>query len=275
MNKKIAVCLWGQLRAVETIIEKLYENLLQPLEADLFVMAQKTGTDIDMNINLFKTENKIIYESPDVTKIFINYDKLLKTNNYINIPYLNVWENWRKISETFGDIFEQNYKYIILSRSDFSHLFPFPDIATLCEKEDLFWSYDGHEWGGVNLTLVCVPSKYIKEYLCCAYNYLQNSNNVERFNNISEYLNTEVFFKIMFDDNNWKIGKIQPNAFITASNANEITTWATIKYSEEHQVFFKYIDQLNNAFYSLNQYKNNEKWTLSYLNENYKIILTP
>jgi hypothetical protein len=268
--------MWGQLRAVETIIEQLYKNLLEPLEADLFVMAQKTGTDIDNNINLFKTENKIIYESPDVTKQFINYDKLLKKNNYINIPYLNVYDNWYKISETFSDIFEQNYEYIILTRSDFLHLFPFPDIINLYEKEEqLFWCYDGHEWGGVNTTLVCVPSKYIKEYLCSPYNYLQDSKNVERFNNTSQNLNTELFFKIMFDDKNWKIGKIQPNAFISASNRSEITTWAAVKYSELHKVFYKYDDQLNRAFNSLENYKNNNKWSLQCLNQNYKIILTP
>ena len=74
--KKYAVCMWGQLRAVNEIIENLYKNLLEPLEADFFVMVQKTGTDIDKNMDLLKTKNKIMYESPDVAKIFINYNLL-------------------------------------------------------------------------------------------------------------------------------------------------------------------------------------------------------
>ena len=57
--KKYAVCMWGQLRSVDKIIENLYKNLLEPLEADFFVMVQKTGTDIDKNMDLLKTENKI------------------------------------------------------------------------------------------------------------------------------------------------------------------------------------------------------------------------
>ena len=281
--KKYAVCMWGQLRAVnDEIIENLYKNLLEPLEADFFVMVQKTGTDIDKNMDLLKTENKIMYESPDVTKIFINYNNFKKNNpkkpnnNYINIPFLNVYYNFYNIGKTFGDIFEKNYEYIIITRSDFLHLFPFPDISSLYDKEDLrYWCYDGHEWGGINCTLICVPSKYIKSYLFSCYNYLQDSNNIKRFNSISDNykLNTEFFAKIIFDDNNWKIGKIEPNAFLTASNMNEITTWAKIKYSNVYKVFYKYKDQLNRAFASLRKYKNNKRWQLCNLDGNYSIIL--
>ena len=78
--KRYAVCMWGQLRSINEIIENLYKNLLEPLEADFFVMVQKTGTDIDKNMDLLKTKNKIMYESPDVAKIFINYNQLKKNN---------------------------------------------------------------------------------------------------------------------------------------------------------------------------------------------------
>jgi hypothetical protein len=274
MQKKYAVCMWGQLRSIKTIIENLYKNVLEPLDADFFIMAQKTGRDIDNNIDLFKTENKIMYESPDVTKIFINYNNLLKNNNYINIPYLNIYYNFYEIGKTFGDIFEQNYEYIILTRSDFLHLFPFPDISSFFDKEDLhFWCYNGHEWGGINATLICVPSKYIKSYLFSFYTYLQDSNNITRFNNISNNLNVELFIKIIFDDNNWKIGKIEPNAFITASSFNEITTWGKVYYSNRYNIFYKYDDQLERAFTCLNKYKNNEKWHLCDSNGTYNIIL--
>ena len=279
--KRYAVCMWGQLRSINEIIENLYKNLLEPLEADFFVMVQKTGTDIDKNMDLLKTKNKIMYESPDVAKIFINYNQLNKNNpknNYISISHLNIYYNWYEIGKTFGDIFEKNYEYIILTRSDFLHLFPFPDISSLYEKEDLrYWCYNGHECGGINCTLICVPSKYIKSYLFSFYNYLQDSNNIKRLNSISCILNTELntefFTKIIFDDNNWKIGKIEPNAFITASNMNEITTWAEVKYCKLYKVFYKYEDQLKRAFASLIKYKNNKRWHLCNSNGNYSIIL--
>jgi len=272
MQKKYAVCMWGQLRSVDKIIENLYQNLLEPLEADFFVMVQKTGTDIDKNMDLLKTENKIMYESPDVTKIFTNYNKLLKNNNYINIPYLNMYYNWYKICETFGDIFEQNYEYTIITRSDLLHLIPYPDISSLYDKKNLFWCYHGNEWGGINYNLICVPSKYIKSYLFSFYTYLQDSNNITRFNNISNNLNTESFTKIIFVDNNWNIGKIEPNAFITASNSNEITTWAPVKYSEVYKVFYKYEDQMKFAFTSLRKYQHNKRWK-KLCNSNGKVII--
>jgi hypothetical protein len=280
MKKKYAVCMWGQLRSVNTIKKNLYENLIKPLTADFFVMVQKTGTDIDKNMDLFQTKNKIMYESPDVTKIFKIYSKLIQNNpqhNYMNIPYLNMYYNMYKIGKIFGDTFEKNYEYIILTRSDYLHLFPFPDISSLYDKKNLFWCYDGHECGGINCTLICIPSKYIKSYLFSFYNYLQDPNNIKILNSISciltTELNTEFFTKIIFDNNNWKIGKIEPNAFISASNINEITTWAEIQYSKLYEVFYKYEDQLNRAFTSLEKYKNNQRWHLCNSNGNYSIIL--
>jgi hypothetical protein len=276
-KKKYAVCMWGQLRSVKEIIENLYKNLLEPLDADLYIMAQKTGRDIDNNIDLFKTENKIIYQSPpNITNTFINYNKLLKNNNYLNISHLNIYYNFYEIGKTFGDIFEKNYKYIILTRSDFLHLFPFPDVSSFFDKEDLhYWCYNGHEWGGINSTLLCVPSTYIKSYLFSFYTYLQYPNNIVRFNNISNNLNVELFTRIIFDDNNWKIGKIEPNAFITASSLNEITTWGRVYYSNTYNMFYKYEEQMIRAFNCLNKYKNNEKWHLCYSDGMYNIILTP
>ena len=273
IKKKYAVCMWGQLRSVKEVVENLYKNLLEPLKADFFIMAQKTGTDIDENIDLFKTKNKIIYQSPDVTEVFINYNKFNNENNYLSHSHLNVYYNFYKIGKTFGDIFEQNYEYIILTRSDFLHLFPFPDVSSLLGKEDLHcWCYNGHGWGGINLTLICVPSAYIKSYLYSFYNFVQLPANVKTLNTVP--LNVEHFAKKIFNENNWKVGKIEPNAFITASSLNEITTYGKVYYSDTYKLFFKYKDQMVTAFNSLNKYKNNEKWHLCDSN-GMNIILHP
>ena len=261
--KKYAVCIFGQLRAIDTVIKNFNNFLIKPLDADLYVLVQESGTDIDKNINLFETDNKIIYNPPDTNKIFVNLNKLTQSEeankNYIIKSHLNIYYNFYKLKNTFGDIFEKKYKYIILTRSDYLHLFNFPDILKLTNnKTDLFWCYDGHEYGGINNTLICVQSKYIKDYLSSAFNYLQNSNNVNRLNNLT--LNIEIFYKLIFDDNNWKIGKIQNNAFLTASNSNGLTTCKPILYSEKHNVFYKYIEQLTNSFDALNSYNKKYKW---------------
>jgi hypothetical protein len=263
---KYAICVWGQLRAVSVVIEALKKYVIDPLHMDLFVCVQTTDTPTDKHIRLFPTKNKIIYKPTDVTKTFKNYDKLLKKNNYINIPYLNVYENWYKIYQLWGKKLE-TYEYVVMTRSDYLHLLPFPDISTLYPKKDLFWVYNGHEFEGINNSLIVVPSKHICSYLTCAYDFLQDSSNIH-FLNIQPFLNTEIFFKLLFQHHHWKIGKIQLNAFITTSGKNEITTWGKIEYSKKYKVFYKYKHQLNDAYASLKQYKT-RKW----VRKNKKIIL--
>jgi hypothetical protein len=262
---KYAICIWGQLRAVSVVIESLKKYVIDPLQMDLYVYAQKTNTDIDNHLDLYPSKNKIIYNSSDVTKTFVNYDVLIKKNNYVLDRYLKVYENWYKIAQLWGDEFEK-YDSIVLSRSDFLHLFPFPDVSTLYPNKDLIWCYNGCEWDGINYNLVVVPSKYIKKYLTCAYDFLQNPSMVPFLN--KQDLNTEKFFKLLFQYHHWNIGKIQPNSFITASGKHEITTWAQIEYSRVHNVYYKYIDQLNDAYTALKQSKSN-KWIL----KDKKIIL--
>jgi hypothetical protein len=70
-------------------------------------------------IFFFNTENKTIYHPPNPTEIFINYKLLKNTNsNYTDNSSLNVFYNWHKMNEIFGDILEKKYEYIILTRSN-------------------------------------------------------------------------------------------------------------------------------------------------------------
>jgi hypothetical protein len=256
--KKYAVCIYGQLRAGCTIYENFNKYLINELGADLYMVVQDTKID---HINLFHTENKLIYQPPDVRNVFINYNLLTQRNNYISYGCLQVYYNFHKINEIFGDILENKYEYIILTRSDYLHIFPFPNILNICNNTDLFWCYDGHEWGGVNITLVCIPSKYIREYLSSFYNYLQDSNNINYLNTLD--INAELFAKIIFDKFNWKIGKIEPNAFITATNFHELTTCGSIiSYCLNKNVYYKYPDQLQRAFNSLQKYENHFTWCI-------------
>jgi hypothetical protein len=271
LKKRYAVCIYGQLRAINVVLENLNKFLIEELNADLYLLVQYSNTSIDEYINLFNTEDKIIYHPPDVTTIFRNYNLLKKNNNYINNPYLQLYYNWHKINETFGDIFEQNYEYIILTRSDYLHLLPFPNILNYCNNNDTFWCYDGHEWGGINSTLICVSSKYIKQYLSSFYKYLQNRYNVRYLNNND--FNVERFLNLIFYKFNWKIGKIENNAFITATDLNEITTWGQIEYCPKKNLFFKYADQFENAFDSLKKYENKKCWNITYKNNIEYIIL--
>jgi hypothetical protein len=256
-GKKYAICIWGQLRGINTI-NSFYENLSKPLNADIFVVVQKTNTDIDKNIDLYNTDKKITYDNPDNIKDKYN---LFEFNvgidgNFADDRHLKVLYNLFKIYQIYGDTFEKNYEYIILTRSDYLHLFKFPDVSELSNTNNIFWCYDGHDYGGINNTLICIPSIYIKDYLFTSYNNI--NINVENLKNKDMCI--EAYFKTIFDEKKWKIGKIENNAFITASSNNEITTSIQPLYSEKYNVYYKYDYQLNSAYNNLEKYNNGSQW---------------
>jgi hypothetical protein len=267
---KYAVCLWGELRAIKTVRERFYKNLVHPLNADVFVVVQKGYKDADISLLDEKIVEKITYDKPPIT-IYKNYDKLEKHDNYMIDSNLQIYYNFYYIHEKLGDILESNYDYVIITRSDFLHMFEFPNVASLCD-ESIFWMYDGHEFDGLNCgCFVCVPQMFIKKFLKCFFEYLQDDTNISKLNKMN--LNIERYAKLMFAENSWRIGKMQNNAFITCDSMNEKTTWGSIKYSKKYKVFYKYIDQLNNTFNALVHYNNGERW--NYINDiDRKIILS-
>ena len=278
-KKDYALCMYGQPRAVKSCIGKLYENLVDVLDADLYIVLQKTYTDIDNDIDLFdkKVVNKIVYDPPkDIESMYPNYEKLLISNecdNYICKASLQVYYNWCKINEMFGDILEKNYRYIIVTRSDFYHLFPFPNILHFDKTDETFWTYDTNSYGGINATLTCVPSKYIKNYLTVFKSFLDDSNNIEPMNNIPfckvvglecVRLNTERYTQLIFDTNKWNNGKLRTNSFLSASSLQEITTWGSISYDSVHNLYYKYHEQYMNALSGVKKYNESKKWTYQY-----------
>ena len=259
-KKKYAVCVWGELRGIKNTVDSFYTNLVRPLNADVFICCQKTNSEIDENINLFK-ENiimKELYDKPNLNEVYYHLNELVVNNNYRNDSNLQMYYNFKKINDMFGKILEDNYDYIILTRSDFLYLFEFPDIIQLTGNSDIIWTYDKHDYGGINMCLICVPFNYIRKYLTSTYDYLNDHNNVLKLNGLS--INNEKLYKLYFEEYNWEIGKITPNSFISADSANEITTWAKIRYSDERNVYYKYEEQMNDAYSAYEQYRNGSLW---------------
>lgn len=287
-KKDYAVCIYGQLRAVKTSIGKLYENLIDVLDADLYMLVQKTYTDIDNNIELFSANvvNKVMYDPPkDIESMYVNYNELLKHENYMCNSSLQIYYNLYMMSELFGDILEKNYRYVILTRSDFYHLFPFPNILQLGGTDDTLWHYDINTYGGINGTLICVPSKYIKFFLNLPKSFLDDSENIIILNSVpfnDDYpwmrLNSEIYLKMLLDANmsikKWTTGKLRSNAFISASSLQEITTWGGISYDPVTNLYYKYEAQYRDALLGLEEYSESKKWTLQYnVDDETKIIL--
>ena len=94
-KKKYAVCVWGQLRGVESSIDSFNKNLCQPLNADLFVFGQKTNTNVDLNLDLY--QNNIIirelYTNPENIKELYTFKCEDKNDNFCDDRHLKIDED--------------------------------------------------------------------------------------------------------------------------------------------------------------------------------------
>jgi hypothetical protein len=247
---------------LKTSAKSFYEKLVRPLNADVFVMfqAEQDGFD-ELNENIVKIKN---YKKPDSNSYF-NFKTMIglkgdHDNNWKKESNLQQYINFNLISESWGDTLANEYDMVIMVRSDFLHLFDFPDILSHYPSNDRFWSYEGHEWGGINYTLMAVPSRNIIEYLTSPYNIIINYESNLKI--IQEPMNCERFMKAIFYHKGWIINKIKVNSFLTADDEKTTTTWATIKKSEKYNVIYKYEEQLESAYKNFENWENGKKWKL-------------
>jgi hypothetical protein len=265
-RKKYAICLWGELRGVESTHASFNEFLVKPLDADVYVLVQRTSEESDKILDMFDEPHvkyKRLYDKPTVEEYFSS-----KFSDYKHIDGNWKWDsniqqyiNFNEMAKTFGDKL-QEYDYIIMIRSDFLFLFDFPDILSLTnETSDKFWCYDGHSYSGINYTMMTVPSTVIMKYLTSPYNYIMNGNVHE----MSTYgdPNCERFLGFIFKKENWNLGYIENNAFLSANSTNERTNTASIKYDEKRNVHYKYSEQLENSYNAMESWKINRTWVLN------------
>ena len=263
-KKKYAICLWGELRGVQTTINSFYEYLVKPLDADIFIICQQTDSKIDKNINLFDKNIviKTLYKKFNTKEYFKDINILQKLNkNMLYEGGLQVYLNYKKIADEYGNILETDYDYIILTRTDFRYLFNLPDVIKISQSNDIFWSYEDDRWEGINNNMSIIPSKYIKNYLYSAYNYLTNPILINKIIKNNEEFNCEKFFKFIFTKEKWKIGLLKSNGFISADSIDEKTTSSVrMRHCTKHNMFFKYICQFKAAHKNLKKYKKNSNW---------------
>jgi hypothetical protein len=276
MKKKYIVILAGSPRGGDETWNSLYQNVLDPLQADLAIATSRDY--VNQNLSLF--------QKADFQWIFEDYKDYLGyySNNYSEkaINYLNLGKGTGLLeSGSIHFIFKdfilknyieilKNYEYIIYTRFDQFytdiHIEGKPDKILIPKGEDYFGVCDRH---------AVIPCKFITQYLgICDY---IDSTATSRYP--SDYLNCEtVYFNQLqengLSDNIERIDRFQ----FTASLKKDKTNWRISKYRlyGYKDLYIKYPDEfvasMQNLLNKKNNNNNNTLYKMSRLSCNYYYI---
>jgi hypothetical protein len=278
MNKHYAICLWGELRGVKATVTNLYEHLVNPLEADLLILCQRALPDDEERLALLSERcvYKELYDKPDANQYlgqgFSKLSNAIK-NNWSKDSNVQQYINFHKYAMVIANQPVKYERYIFI-RTDFMHILPFPDIITINPDTTMFWCYNGHNYGGVNYTMIAVPHIHVNDYLTGPYHYITDDQMVEQVmrEKKGRSMNCEEFMNFIFTKRHWSIGTIKHNAYLTAETTKDRTTWASIQHDEKHNVLYKYREQVAEAFDMLEAWKKTNTWVQQVLVKNKYVI---
>ena len=265
-----------ELRSLSKNIQNLYNYIINPYDADIFICVQESSNNDYESIKLFSKNVMYneIYKRPDPNKYFgepNNTNIQCKGIDNWNMPSnLQIYINYHKMSEIIKDKVN-DYDYFITMRTDVCILFPFPrkELFDIIPKS--LYSFDSEyskEWGGSGYC-VFIHKNYILKYLSCYYDVISNDkykndliNNF--YNPIKKELlcNQEKFqkicIKIMNIDNPKYIKNI--NLFYNATTLTDYTTWSKPKLHPKYKVICKYIEQCDEAYNNLKLWYMGARW---------------
>jgi hypothetical protein len=269
-KKRYAICIWGELRAIQSCIESFYKHAVNPLDADIFILCQST----------FKGDSELIAKFHSHVKHAECYTRdnpveVFKPHMRVNILDYTGWRfnwcansnmqqylNFKRISELYGTALS-SYEYVIMTRSDFKYVFDLPDISSLTPQKT-FWCYAGHAYGGINYTLIYVPGTLIQQYLVGVYDFICHPNGQIYIKTLCD--KTDITYnaeRLMFDVfrlHKWTHSTFSMNAYLTADTLGDRTTWGAIKYSEKYKTLYKYDEQLDETYAQLEHWNAGKRW---------------
>lgn len=288
MRPRVAVCLAGELRAVNSCVPTLYKNLLEPLDAKIFYCFNKHNLEKDQKVNIFNDRliNGRIYEKPDLRKTLVPdslYNKLDKVDFYPHSNWVGTvngcaggvcyrhldFKNLAFMVAPHVDDFD----YFIVTRTDFHYLFPIFDFSILNGQEIIKHSgFDNFENSGMNCEFIICHKTKILEYLNSPFLFM-NDESLQDYM-ISKirkrFRNAESFQKIICEFYGWNVTEMEINSFLSADSEKERTTWGTVEKEENFEFCYKYRDMMLKAYENYSKYKENKIWKL----ENNKIIIS-
>lgn len=263
ITKKIALIYHGVLRWPEGIYTQLEQ--LVGHDVDIFFCLQKDKDSSEI-ISQFDYKHSELYDRPtyDWFCETLEMDKLKKIRNQNWLSYapflsrsfsLLNYHNFLMIQEKFEKIYS-TYDIVIISHSSLRGLFPF-DFSNF-DNDHLYVS-DYFSWGGYQMigNWFYGSPQIISKSLKSTYKTLFETNLLLSWK--PEIYNAECYSKFAVDNVNIPVKNYPLNAFTSADTAKvEQSGWGSLKWSDKHNVYFKYTGQLKGALTNLDLYNKNK-----------------
>lgn len=284
-KKKYAVCLYAQQRAIKETVDSLYENVLNHLDADLFLALKKTDIETENKFELYKDRlvGKHIYEQPDFTDKYKEEYEYIKlhnndNNNKFRVNFYSIMHNFHVINTEFTKTFEDNYEYIIFSRTDMKYLIPFPDILEITDNNEIIWSCN--RTNGLNgrilwfdLNTFAIPSKYIRQIFHDFYYYatsIEELKSNERLQNLFDI--EEYTMRVVNLHNNHEFGLFDSILNFTFNNEIVKNTGKAYFYNEKYKTNTRNNEELETTYNNLSNFESGGKKWKYITNEEYFYI---
>jgi len=294
--KKIAICLVGQLKAVDTCMSNFYDMMVKPMNADVIVCVNRS-TDNDEDL-LKKIPGNIvykeIYEKECLETYFppIFYEKHVEPArkliqgydhpkfgdckpmglmcNYVaplvgGMNHLIKMLNWQRLVKVIQQI--DDYDFYVITRSD--HFYLFPHVNPMLLQQDTIYHYDAHAFGGMNSDCLIMSKNNAIKWLTDNMKYLIEEKYID---DVTQKMydmniwNAEGYTKALTLLENYKTKPYLINSFVTANSITDQTLNSPLKFQstviDGVERLYKYGDsQLSPSLTNYGYWKNGGRWT--------------
>jgi len=280
MRPRVAVCLVGEPRGINTCVDSLYENIIEPLNASIFYSFNRATPEDESKIKLIN--KKLIFgelkEKVDLRKELVP-DSLYSKFDEIDFYPLSNWIG--TINKQMGGVcyrhvdfkrmagiissYLDEFDYFIITRSDFKYLFPIFDFSILKDQEIIkHKGFDNYSHTGMNWEFIICKSNKVLEFLNSPFLFMNDESLQDLM--IKEIRqrprNNESFQRIISEYYKWNVSEMEINGFLSADSMEESTTWGEVRYSEINKTYFKYSGMVQDAYSSFEKVNSGLKWQI-------------
>lgn len=258
---KFAMLVMLELRAIKKTINTLYKYIIDPYDADIFILCQKQFEDDNKNIELFdrKVIYKELYDKPDPHIFFNNaITKQWSCRNWNNYSCLQIYINLYKMANIIKP-YINDYDYFIFIRPDIEVLFPFPDKELFEKVDKKLYSIDANyaiSHGGIGHPMY-IHRDYILEFLTCSYDRIVSSTKDDDFT----MFNQEAFLTHSMKKQQLEYTLFKNlNYYYTVETLQDYTTWSKPSIHPVYNVLCKYDSQVSEAYNNLKLWNEGYRW---------------